>query len=230
MKVDMQELREMLELKDVIFDESFFEYKKIDRAPICKYFFSSNSSETITRTYNDGLMKDFAVKGLKLNKNDKEKRAFCCTRIAKYIMLKDHDEAHSADMQTLFIYEVGMGKQHTRNAREIYVACQTNIKFPTLILNKGEEGKELISLFPYISKIYLYGATDVLELKEMMPQEQDCIYTNNAEKVGNHLLNASSFVLENKNLSTARHLHIDDGIAIYSINKDNIQKMRTFIA
>ena len=56
------------------------------------------------------------------------------------------------------------------------------------------------------------------------------IYTNNAEKVGNHLLNAASFVLENKNLSTARHLHIDDGIAIYSINKDNIQKMRTFIA
>ncbi len=218
MRIDTERLKRLVELCDVPFEERFLEIDSYrNKKDKLSLMFRGNFCFEADRAFENGLLKDFEIKGLV------QKESFRLVKIAEYSNGKsyDRDETNAGHMEIIFVYKASC------DFCNIFVACKTNITFPMLIRYVVTEQFSKILLPPYISHVEVWACESFNELMHNYPYSSDIFYLN--KRVNIELCNNALFMLQLYGLDSDSErclMHIDDGnfTPRYTINIDDLRR------
>jgi hypothetical protein len=190
MKIDKQELNVLFELIDIPFEEKFLEIEAYkDKGD--KILSGANFCFEAKEAFNQGLLKDFEIKGIIPKTNDIK-----LIKIAEYAngYSYDEDESDAGNMEIIMVYKAFC------NLGEIFIACQTNITFPVLKRYFVNDGFSKLLLIPYILSAYVWANYNFKELMNTLPYKVDEFYIN--EKIDLELYKNALFSLQMNGLDT----------------------------
>lgn len=222
MKFDSKKLRELVELKNLPFEQRFLTIDTYrDKSDPLSKRFGGNFCAESERAFGLGLLKDFEIRGIKA------KGPFVkVKKIKEYASGRsyDRDETDSGNMDVTLVYKVSL------RGKDIFVACKTSFTFPMLLRHVVEQDKAKILLYPYIEYVEVWGDDDLKSLMKTFPNADDKYFSSSRVDVDRKLFGDALFLLEQLGLCTEKEkclMSIDTGnySTRYTINLNDLRTM-----
>lgn len=203
MILNTDDLKSLVELCDVAFTEKTMNLvpywnKKNSNSP---FIYKKNYCFEAYHAYDNGLLKDFEIKGLIPKKN------FKMIKIKEYASGRSYecDDTDSGRMDVILVYKAFL------ETGTLFIACKTNIIFPMLVRHVVSETFRKILLPPYISFVDIWASDTFEELMEngVFPHH---FYMN--KNIDKELFDNALFMLKLYGLDTEEQrclMFIDDG-------------------